>query len=284
MSAEPSFARTQRLRELLLELCTDPTRSWRTDPEAAALLDFCAGKYAALARAYGQCPHDAAVAAFFELRRPRLLEKDDPWGYVTRSVEAYLTAHQRADEQLVGERTARHRQPPSIHGAHRLDERSWSVLADTLPAEREQALADCQAPRQTRAGQIRPVEVDAAIGTLACMLAVHGWSPDSAAVAVEYITDRLTTAGSRRRAHTYLRKDRRALTLLDLTRDAWLALLTAVLGNPNPDLEFTAAGRGLLMLLVLGQSPWELVTDQHVARLLAATAPAPAREAVIDDA
>jgi hypothetical protein len=285
--AETSFTDLARLRELLLDLCTNPARSWRTDPDAAALVEFCAGKYAGLARAYGQSPHDAAVAAFFELRRPRLLEKDDPWAFVTTSVEAYLKAHQRADEQLVGERTARHRQPATFHGAARLDDRSWSVLADTLPAEREQALADRHAPHLTPAGPIRPVEVDAALGALAWMLAVFGWSPESAAVALEYITDRLATAGSRRRARTYLRRDRRALSLLDLTQDAWLALVTAVLGNTDPDLDFTGAGRGLLMLLVLGHSPWDLLGDEQVAGLLAATAPAPAaagREAVVSGA
>ncbi len=283
MRAGTSFADRERLRSLLLEMCTDPARSWSTDPEAAALMDFCASKYAALARAYGQSAHDAAVAAFFELCRPRLLEKDDPWGYVTTSVEAYLKAHQRGDELLVGDRTARHRQPASVHGAHRLDARSWSVLADTLPSAREQAVADSQAPQPTPAGDIPPVEVEAAVGTLAWMLAVFGWSPDCAAVAVGYITDRLTAAGSRRRAHAYLRKDRRALTLLDLTRDAWLALLTAVLGNPNPDLELTPAGRGLLMLLVLGHSPWDLLADEHIVEQLATTAPSPAlaREEVV---
>src|SRR5215210_4440495 len=61
---EALFGDRQHLRELLLELCTDPDRSWRTDAEAAALMGFCAGKYAALARAYGQSPHDAAVAGW----------------------------------------------------------------------------------------------------------------------------------------------------------------------------------------------------------------------------
>ncbi|QAY68773.1 hypothetical protein [Xylanimonas protaetiae] len=264
------LADRDRLRELLWELSTNPARSWSSDPDAAALMEFCAGKYAALARSYGQSPHDAVVAAFFELRRPRLLEKDDPWGFVTTSVEAALKAAQRGDELLVGERAARHRQPADVHEARRLDAESWAVLADVLPTEHTPAPETGCA---TRAGQVAPGEVDDAVRAAVWVLAATGWDPRTAAVAMDYITDRLTSAGSLDRAHAYLRKDAHALVLLDISQHQWLALLAAVLGTPAPGLNVAATGQGLLMRLILGQPAWDLLRDERLAALLMASDP-----------
>ncbi|MEU2200596.1 hypothetical protein [Isoptericola sp. NPDC019482] len=281
MNGEPTFADNAGLRALLLELCTNSARSWRTDPEARELMRFCARRYAALARTYGQTPHDAAVAAFLELRRPRLLEKTDPWAFVTTSVEAYLKAQQRADEQLVSERTARHREPvdpAGMHEARRFDERGWAMLADRVPTRHWEDDQQRRVPRSTSAGRIRPTEVDDAIDRTASVLAAVGWELPAAEVAVEYVTDRLATSGSRPRAHAYLRRDPHGRALLDLDQPAWLALLTAVLGDPNPVLALTPRGRGVLLSLLLGHAPWDLLADEPLAALLAATTPPPPDE------
>lgn len=47
---ERSFRSSGGLRELLIRLHRDPQR-WRHDPEAAALVAYCAERYRALARA-----------------------------------------------------------------------------------------------------------------------------------------------------------------------------------------------------------------------------------------
>ncbi|QAY68629.1 hypothetical protein [Xylanimonas protaetiae] len=257
----------EHLRHLLTDLATNPTRSWARDPEAADLMRFCARKYAGLARKYGQSPHDAAVAAFFELRRPSLAAKRDPWAYVTTAVESNLKANQLADERLCSERDARHRQATPVHEAKRLDDGGWSVLSDALPVT---PAADSVV--RTVVGRVEPGEATRALDVAVYLLATYGWPVDVARVAVDYVSDRLANCGGRRRAYTYLRRDRHALVLLDLPHRSWLALLTALLGDPGQP-ETSDAGRGLLLRALLGEGNDTLSADPVLRAVLNGGAP-----------
>ena len=262
------LADTEHLRELLTDLASNPSRSWARDPEAAELMTFCASKYAGLAHKYGQTPHDAAVAAFFELRRPSLASKRDPWGYVTTAVESKLRADLLADERLCSERDARHRQATPVHEAKRLDDSGWSVLSDGLPVE---PVTDPLV--RTVIGRVDPCEASHALAVAVQVLVVTGWPDDVARVAVDYISDRLANSGNRRQAHAYLRRDRHALVLLDLTHESWLALLNALLGDPGQP-ELSDAGRGLLLRVLLCEGVAALCSDPTLRAVLDGTSPA----------
>lgn len=261
------LANAENLRALLSDLATNPTRSWARDPEAAELMTFCSRKYAGLARKYGQTPHDAAVAAFFELHRPTLPDKRDPWAYVTTAVESKLKADQLADERLCSERDARHRQAAPVHEAKRLDDGDWSVLSDALPAT-----PTADPPVRTAIGRVDPSEAGHALDVAVRVLVANGWPADVARVAVDYVGDRLANSGNRRQAHTYLRRDRHALVLLDLTRESWLALLTALLGDPAQP-ELSDAGRGLLLRVLLCEGIDALCSDPRLRAVLDGSAP-----------
>jgi hypothetical protein len=85
---------------------------------------------------------------------------------------------------------------------------------------------------------------------------------DIARPALEYICARLMKCGNRETAFEALRRDRHARALLDVDQRAWLAFLRVVLGNQHPDRRHTAAGRGLLLRLVIGDHPEDLVQER----------------------
>jgi hypothetical protein len=104
------------------------------------------------------------------------------------------------------------------------------------------------------------------------------WPEDTVRSAIEYVCTRLSRSGNRLTAFEALRRDRHPQALLDLDQRAWLVFLRVVLGNQHPDHRHTAAGRGLLLRLVIGDTVEDLLQDR---RLLAeiATIRDPARHA-----
>ena len=83
----------------------------------------------------------------------------------------------------------------------------------------------------------------------------------------------LARAGNRRSAFEALRRDKHSRALLDLRRDARLALLKALLGHPHPAYAATAAGRGILLRLLVGEPLSSLLRDDDLVLMIALAAP-----------
>ncbi|QAY63232.1 hypothetical protein ET495_08225 [Xylanimonas allomyrinae] len=264
----------EQLRVVLADLGRDGRRSWASDPRAAELMRVCERKYAWLARRYGRTPHDAVVAAFLQLRNPATVTATNPWALVTTAVGSMLKADALAEERLCSERSARHRSETPVHAAQRWDETAWDLLGDSIaaPALEPQVL-------RCRVGDVEPDEVRAALDTAVSVLVAHGWPAGTAGLGIDYVAERLATLPDRRGAFAKLRRDSHALVLLDLAKPSWVALLTAVLGDPRRP-EVSAAGRGLLLRCLLGESVEELAADPIIAAVLTGSSPAPATPGV----
>ena len=81
------FDDSEALRALLTRLHEAGRGAWRHDPEAAALMEHAASKYAALARKHGLDPWEAASAAFEAMRGAATRRAEDPWAVITRAVQ-----------------------------------------------------------------------------------------------------------------------------------------------------------------------------------------------------
>ena len=70
-----------------------------------------------------------------------------------------------------------------------------------------------------------------------------------------------------------LRRDKHARALLDVNSTAWTALLKALLGHPSPAYAATAAGRGVLLRLLIGESLRALLRDDDLVLMISLAAP-----------
>lgn len=257
------FRSPEGLRALVLRLDESGPDAWRDDEEAADLMRFTMEKYGALARKHGLEPEDAAVAAFEVMRTRAARTAIDPWAVVTRAVQVTLIAEERANGLLCSTARARRLANSDHHDAERFCDRE-TPLYEYHPALRvdpEQDEIATQAGAPAEDVQTNAYEaVDAAVGLFVAL----GWPSDTARAALEYVCARLIGAGSRANAHEVLRRDHHARALLDLDRRSWAALLRVVLGSPNKDLAHTAAGRGLLLRLLIDEKPDELLADDEL--------------------
>lgn len=271
------FARSESLRRLLVRLHTAGPGAWREDPEASALMSYSIQKYGALARRHHLEPEDAASAAFEVMRTRAVRTAEDPWAVVTRAVQISLIAEERANGLLCSTDRARRSTVSAFHDAERFSDRELSLLehhpALQVPAEQDLTPAepgdpagpsDADADASTTAHQA----VDSAVALFEAL----GWPPDTARSTLDYICARLIESGSRTNAHEVLRRDHHARALLDLDRRAWAAVLRVILGNPNPDLSHTAAGHGLLLRLLIGHQPAELLADDDLVATISTAA------------
>ncbi len=268
------FRTADGLREVLLRLHRDPTL-WRTAPIAAALLEHCREKYAALARKHGQSPDDAMRVAFELLRADGTRWAADPWGALTRGVRVALLTSQFEDALMCGRNQASHLiTTSSPRWVARFGEH------DHLEHYVEGFVADVEAAAgepQWDAFTVVEGIVDSAVEVLtAC-----GWPSATAGHAVGLIASRLIASYgdgaepelARTRAHEYLRHDIDSPRLLGLDRRPWLALLTAVLGSPSPHWHGTAVGHGMFLRLASGASRDDLLADGRLVTTLCAAAP-----------
>ncbi len=273
MSA-PSFADSEELRLLLIRLYVGGPGAWREDVEAAELMRFAMDKYAALANRHQLTPGDAAAAAFEAMRTRAVLLAKDPWASITRAVQVTLIAEERAQGLLCETRKARTRAVSVHHDAERFSDRETPICefhhAFHLPAEQDQL--DLDPPAATTEMEV-PTSAEDAVDRAIQVFGELGWPEDTAHSAVNYICSRLVELGNRPSAFESLRRDRQARALLDLNQSAWLALLRAVLGTPDPDRIHTDAGRGLLLRLVLGEEPRDLLADHTLAGPIGLAAP-----------
>jgi hypothetical protein len=274
-----AFTTPEGLRLLLVRLHYGGTHGWRTDPEAAALIGYAVEKYGALARKHGYDPFDAATAAFDAMRTRAVRVAQDPWAVVTRAVELTLLYDRRADRLLCSNAQARketddERRPAVARFSdYRVDpadfHRAFAVYA---PHDEPDNTDHHDDDRDEPANALFAIDDAVTIFTALC------WPEDTVRSAIEYVCTRLTRSGNRLTAFEALRRDRHPQALLDLDQRAWLVFLRVVLGNQHPDHRHTAAGRGLLLRLVIGDTVEDLLEDR---RLLAeiATIRDPARHA-----
>lgn len=250
-----TFHDSEGLRVLLARLQADGGLRWRSDPEASELMQYAAERYAALARKHGLDPWEAAAAAYDAMRAPSTLRADDPWAIVTRAVQVTCIAEERAQGLLCSVHQARRPRVSSYHDAERFSDREHALM-DYHPAFRTDA-ADAQT-------EAPPLEVESAVEDAISLFTLLGWPPDRARGGVEYICSRLADAPSRPSAYESLRRDYAARALLDVPQRAWMAMLRALLGSCDPLQAHTAAGRGILLRLLVGEQLHTLLRDDDL--------------------
>ncbi len=266
------FEDSEALRALLNRLHEAGRGAWRNDPEAAALMEHAANKYAALARKHGLDPWEAASAAFEAMRGAATRRAEDPWAVVTRAVQVTCIGEERGNGLLCSVHQARRPRYSVFHDAERFSDRENPLpdyhLALCFDPFTDSDDADDEAPVRERA-----MNVTAAVEDTIAFLTWVGWDSSTARAAVEYITTRLAESVSRASAFEVLRRDRQARALLDLPGASWTALLRIVLGNPDPTFAHTNAGRGMLVRLLIGQPLRALLTDDDLVIAAGLAAP-----------
>lgn len=266
------FTDSEGLRALLLRLHEAGPGAWEHDPAAAALMQYAADKYAALARKYDLDPWEAASAAFDTMRTNAARIAEDPWALITTAVRITCIAEHRAQGLLCSTHQARRPHISIYHDPERLGERGNPLtdyhpafhVTDHGPDGEDDEEGDPAAPNRSAAEA-----VEDAI-TLLCLL---GWPPDLARSSVKYVSGALAKAGTRHAAYESLRKDKHAMLLLDLPRSSWSALLKALLGIQHPAYAATSGGRGVLLRLVLGEAMTALLRDDDLVLTVSLASP-----------
>lgn len=267
--SSPAFKTSEGLRTLLTRLHREGEGAWRRDQNAAALMEYTAARYAALARKHGLDPWEAAGAAFDAMRTPSVRNADDPWAVITRAVQVTLIAEERANGLLCATHQARRPQYSSFHDAERFSDRE-NPLTDYHEAFRVDPTEDVD---DETTNDERPTGIIRAVEDAIALLCLLGWPERTAYSAVEYICMRLSEAPSRASAAESLRRDLHARALLDIPSTSWHSLLRAILGNPDPDQTHTAVGRGVLLRLLIGEPLRSLLTDEDLVLLVGLAAP-----------
>lgn len=270
------FTTSAGLRMLLTELHYAGEGAWRHDPDAAALIEHAADKYAALARKHGLTREDAAYAAFDVLRTPAVRAAYDPWAVTTRAVQVSLIYEERANGLLCSNQQARRAEISANHDAERFSDHETSLLdfhpAFQIPAEIDRV--DDASETNSDANPREPViTTDEAFAKTTSLFVALGWPSHVIEHAISIVSARLMDAGNRVTAHEGLRKDRIARSTLDLTQRSWSTLLTTVLGNPRPECENTDVGRGIWWRLLVGEPITDLLTDDDIVLSICETAP-----------
>lgn len=253
--AKQSFRDSEGLRAVLRRMGDADTEGWQTDREVAELMRYAALRYAALARKHGLDPWEAAGFAFEAMRATSVRRADDPWAIVTRAVQITCIAEERARGLLCSVHQARRPRYSVFHDAERFSDRE-NALPDYHPAFHVSSL-DNEALESSGA-------VESAIEDAISLFALVGWPSDTVRAGVEYVCARLADATSRAAAFEQLRRDQAARALLDLPQTSWRAMLQVLLGCPDPAQEHTAAGRGILLRLLVGDSIEALLHDDRL--------------------
>lgn len=246
-----TFKDSEGLRAVLDRVSAESS-GWQSDREVADLMSYAASRYAALARKHGLDPWEAAAAAFDAMRANSTRRAEDPWAIVTRAVQVTCIAEERARGLMCSVHQARRPRYSVFHDAERFSDRE-NALLDYHPAFRVQPPDhDSDTPTSS---------VESAVEDAIALFALVGWPADTARAGVEYVCARLADAPSRPAAFEQLRRDHAARALIDVAQTSWRAMLRALLGSPDPVREHTAAGRGILLRLLVGESLESLLHD-----------------------
>lgn len=267
----PGFEDSEGLRALLTRLHETGHGAWREDPEVGPLMRHAAQKYAALAKKHGLDPWEAATAAFEAMRSPSVRAADDPWAMVTHAVRVTCIAEERGQGLLCSTGRARRPQYSAFHDAERFSDRE-NLLTDYHPAFQTPPPDAEEEPEQASVGEDTTSVASAVEDTIA-LFTLLGWPASVARGGVEYVCARLAESASRTSAFESLRRDYPGRLLLGLSGPSWLGLLRVVLGNPDPDLAHTVAGRGVLLRLLIGEPLRTLLTDDPLLVEVVASAP-----------
>ena len=231
---------------------------------------YAADKYGALARKHGLDPWEAASAAFDVMRTKAARTANDPWGVVTHAVRITCIAEERGQGLLCSVHQARRPHISAFHDAERLSDRE-NPLTDYHTAFHvtDPDPTGTDEPASTTAC----CSTDSAVEDAIALFTLLGWPPHVARAGVEHICQALARAGSRQSAYEALRRDKHARALLDVNSTAWTALLKALLGHPSPAYAATAAGRGILLRLLIGESLRALLRDDDLVLMISLAAP-----------
>lgn len=278
-----SFATSDGLRVVLTRL--DQMErvghlSWRTDREARLLMGFTIRKYRSLATAHHCRPEDSAMAAFEAMRSRAVMSADDPWAVITRAVQVSLIAEERSAGLLCSPAQARRRIPAHHHDARRFCEYDTDPdhgFHPLLRTDAEQAQRTDSDEREDERLAGLKGRVDAVKARIIDLFVAFGWPETVTTCAIDYICARVPESLDKDAAHELLRRDDTGRGFLDLDRRSWTVLLRLMLGNPDPDLRNTRAGRGLFRLLCDGCLVTDLVSDDGLIREISSSAPSLAR-------
>jgi hypothetical protein len=267
------FEDSEGLRALLNRLHSTGRAAWRNDPEVAALMRHAAQKYAALAKKHGLDPWEAATAAFDAMRNPSVRDASDPWAMVTHAVRITCIAEERGQGLLCSTGRARRPQYSGFHDAERFSDRE-NLLTDYHPAFQTPPpdVDDDEEPESSGAGE-EPTSIASAVEDTIALFTLLGWPASTARAGAEYVCSRLAESASRSSAFEALRRDYPARVLLGVSGPSWLAMLRTVLGNPDPDLAHTSAGRGVLLRLLIGEPLRDLLSDDALLAEVVLSAP-----------
>jgi len=178
-------------------------------------------------------------------------------------VQLSLVYEARANGLLCSTARARRAECRTMHDAERFSDRE-TPLHEYHPAFHldpgSDDLEETDADQSTSAFEAADRAVDVFVRL--------GWPRETTRVGVDYVCDRLTRAGTRQSAYEALRRDEHALALLDLTQSSWLAMLKGLLGIQHQDREHTNAGRGMLMLFLIGHQVDDVVSMPDITTLL----------------
>lgn len=273
------FEDPQQLRMLLVALHYAGDGAWEHDPDAAELLAFATTKYATLAMKHHLEPTEAASAAWDVMRTRAARIADDPWAVITHSVALNLFYEERARGLLCGADQVRSEDVADFHDAERISDRDTNI-ADYHPSfwslDDVSEIEEPPAPDpDDDEPQEEPTNAFVALDTAVQAFVELGWPRPAARMALECIAARLIRTGSKHSTFESLRRDRSIRCQLDIDQDSWVSVLHAVLGHENPDLGRTAAGRGILQRLLIGERLDELFLVESIAEAIAAAAPVP---------
>ena len=262
------FEHSEGLRALLIRLHEEGQWAWRHDPEVAALMQYAADKYAALARRHGLDPWEAAAAAFDAMRTGAVRRADAPGAVVTRAVKITCIAEERANGLLCSVHQARRPKFSAHHDAERFSDRE-NPLTDYHHSLAIPPPDSVEAPDDSKTS----VQVAQAIEDTVALFHLLGWPVEAARVGIEYIMTRLAESASRAQAFESLRRDYHARALLDIPTTSWLTMLKVVLGTQDPNHAHTSAARGVLHRLVTGEPLRAFLTDDRVLSEVVLAAP-----------
>ena len=198
------------------------------------------------------------------MRAPSTLRADDPWAIVTRAVQVTCIAEERAQGLLCSVHQARRPNVSAFHDAERFSDREHP-LPEYHPAFSTDPAEETDTPPL--------LEVESAVANTITLFILLGWPAELARGAVEYVCGRLADAPSRPSAYESLRRDYAARVLLDISQNTWMATLRTLLGNGNPLHAHTAAGRGVLLRLIVGEPLRDLLGDDDLVADIVVNAP-----------